>query len=224
MAFWGKKNEDGSESSAPESSVQAAGDKSKSSDMAAASEQRAERSDKPQPQSNPTNVSAPREEAIADRYGKVRSALGPGTVIQGKLSFDTAVSIDGKLTGEVFSTKALLVGKAGVVDAQIEVAALIVRGVVKGTIKATERVEILAGGQLLGDITTPVLLMEEGCVFTGNCSMGSNQRVVQAKMPEKSDRSKPAAAAQPAPKHEPVQAESKEKEGEQKDAERPALH
>lgn len=104
---------------------------------------------------------------------KVRSALGPGTVIQGKLSFDAPVSIDGKLSGEIYSSKTLIVGKSGSVDAQVDVAVLIVKGIVKGHIKASERIEIRDSGQLLGDVVTPSLVIEEGCVFNGGCTMSS---------------------------------------------------
>jgi cytoskeletal protein CcmA (bactofilin family) len=111
---------------------------------------------------------------------RVRSALGPGTVIQGKLSFDAPVSIDGKLSGEISSSKTLIVGKSGIIDAQVEVATLIIRGTVKGTIKATERIEIRDGGQLIGDIITPSLIMDDGCIFNGTCHMTSNSALKKA--------------------------------------------
>jgi cytoskeletal protein CcmA (bactofilin family) len=111
------------------------------------------------------------EDAITARYGKIRSALGQGTVIQGKLSFDTPVRIDGRLSGEVYSSKALIVGKTGQIDAHLEVASLIVMGAVSGKIKATERIEIWSGGRLSADISTPVLVVAEGCFYSGACSM-----------------------------------------------------
>ncbi|RMG43380.1 MAG: polymer-forming cytoskeletal protein [Candidatus Dadabacteria bacterium] len=114
---------------------------------------------------------------MASRYGKLRSALGAGTVIQGKLSFDTAVRIDGKLSGEVFSTSALIVGKSGSIDANIEVDSLIVLGSVKGSVKAKERVELLAGGSLEGDLTAPVLVVEEGARLSGDCRMNSAPKI-----------------------------------------------
>lgn len=91
------------------------------------------------------------------------------------------MSIDGKLSGEIFSSKALLVGKSGAIEAQVEVASLIIRGIVKGTIKATERIEIREGGQLLGDVTTPVLVMDEGCVFNGSVTMGQGAQTAPFK-------------------------------------------
>jgi cytoskeletal protein CcmA (bactofilin family) len=114
---------------------------------------------------------------------KIRSALGPGTVIHGKLSFDAPVSIDGKLSGEIFSSKALHVGKSGSIDAAVEVASLVIRGTVKGVIKASERVEIKDGGQLIGEVVTPVLVMDEGCTFNGSCTMpqGAQKKIVEVR-------------------------------------------
>ena len=111
------------------------------------------------------------EEAVASRFGKIRSALGSGTVIQGKLSFDTPVRIDGKLSGEVFSSKALIIGKAGLIDAALEVASLIVMGAVRGKVKATERIEVWAGGSIEADLVTPVLVIDDGATFSGTCTM-----------------------------------------------------
>ena len=111
------------------------------------------------------------EDRLSERYGKIRSALGPGTVIQGRLSFDAVVRIDGKLQGEVFSSKPLIVGPTGQIDAQIEVASLVVLGLVKGKVKATEKIEVWADGRLEADVATPSITIEEGAVFSGSCTM-----------------------------------------------------
>ncbi len=115
---------------------------------------------------------------IDDRFGKARSALGAGTIIQGKLSFDTPVCIDGQLSGEIYSTKAVIVGESGRVDADIEVQSLVIMGKVKGTVKASERVEILSGGEMNGTITTSLLTIEDGARFNGQSSMTSKSSVV----------------------------------------------
>jgi cytoskeletal protein CcmA (bactofilin family) len=120
-----------------------------------------------------------------ERYGKIRSALGPGTVIQGKLSFDTPVRIDGKLSGEVFSSKALIVGPQGWIDAQIEVAVLVVFGAVKGNVRATERIELHSGARLEGDIAAPIFTMADGAIFNGRCIMGPEAtKVIEVKSGE----------------------------------------
>jgi cytoskeletal protein CcmA (bactofilin family) len=127
---------------------------------------------------------------LEDRFGKLRSALGPGTVIQGKLSFDTPVRIDGKLSGEIFSSRELIVGDMGEIDAVVEVASLIVQGKVRGNIKATERIELWAGGSIDGDIEAPVVVMEETARFTGNCKMGTAQKAVSTVVTKESSKDK----------------------------------
>lgn len=122
----------------------------------------------------------PTEDLLLQRYGKVRSALGSGTVIQGKLSFDTSVRIDGKLSGNVFCSRVLIIGPSGEIDAEIEAATLVVMGKVKGKVKATERVELVSGGCLNGTLETPIFTMEEGCLFDGSCKMPPLQEQPEA--------------------------------------------
>ncbi len=115
------------------------------------------------------------EDVLTERFGKARSALGEGTVIQGKLSFDTPVRIDGKLSGEIFSSKVLIVGPSGHIDASIEAASLVILGSVKGTISASERVELWSGASLEGVVTTPVLVIQDGSSFIGTSHMLASQ-------------------------------------------------
>lgn len=117
------------------------------------------------------------EARLRERFGKASSALALGTVVQGKLSFDTSVRIDGHLKGELISSKTVIVGSEGVVDAKMDVDVLIVLGRVKGEVKAS-RVEIIAGGQVEGDVTTPVLVVEPNCVLNGTCRMPSSAETV----------------------------------------------
>lgn len=156
MSFWGKKAD-----STPPSGIS----------TEVLTEQDVQKAVTPTPTVSPAISTSTPSRSDEEKYGKIRSALGPGTIIQGKLSFDSAVSIDGKLNGEIFSSKTLLVGASGVVDAQVDVATLIIKGIVKGVVRATERVEVRSGGQLLGDVITPCLVIDEGCIFSGNCSM-----------------------------------------------------
>lgn len=114
-----------------------------------------------------------KEEALAPS-SSMRSALSAGTVIQGKLSFDTPVSIDGKLSGELFSSETVVIGKSGVVDAQIEVRSLVIAGKVTGNIKVTEKASILSGAKVDGSLSAPLLSVEEGAVLNCKFQMTNN--------------------------------------------------
>ncbi len=122
-------------------------------------------------QAEPTSKPSQSHESPLEVYGKVKSMFGPGTSIQGKLSFETSVRIDGSLSGEVTSTQALLVGKSGRIEAAIDTRVLAVEGVVKGPVSAKEKIEIFPGGAIEGDINCPILIIHEGSSFDGKCSM-----------------------------------------------------
>jgi cytoskeletal protein CcmA (bactofilin family) len=112
------------------------------------------------------------EDELKSRFGtNVRSALGPGTVIEGKFSFDTPVRIDGTLKGEVVATSVLIVGEEGVVDASVQVGSLVVLGRVVGDVVAEDLVEIKSTGTLDGDISSERLMVEDGGVFRGRCNV-----------------------------------------------------
>lgn len=114
------------------------------------------------PQAIRATVSEPKEE--------VRSALGPGTVIEGKLRFDSPVRIDGSLIGEVTSSSVLIVGEQAVVKAIVNVGSLVVHGQVSGQVEAHEKVEIKDGGCLEANIKTKQLIIDEGGFFRGGCN------------------------------------------------------
>ncbi len=57
------------------------------------------------------------------------------------------------------------------VSAEIEVDSVIISGEVKGNINAKSRVEIHSPGKLRGNVQTPILIIEEGVIFEGNCQM-----------------------------------------------------
>jgi len=98
--------------------------------------------------------------------------IDKGSFIRGDLSFDETFRIDGRFEGKIRSGGELILGDDADVNAEMEVGRLSVNGKLKGSVQATERVELLAGARVLGDISTPVLRIEEGAHFEGSCQMG----------------------------------------------------
>lgn len=116
------------------------------------------------------DISVSAYQDIKRRFGSnIKSALGPGTVIEGTFSFDQPVCIDGTLTGQIQSTSVLIVGEQAEVNAKIEVGGIIILGKVRGEIRAKELVEVRSTGELIADIYSPRLVIEDGAVFNGFC-------------------------------------------------------
>jgi cytoskeletal protein CcmA (bactofilin family) len=101
------------------------------------------------------------------------TTLGKGCDITGKLCFDSAVQIDGRVNGEISAQETVLVGESAVVNAQITADTIIITGRVTGDITARRRLEIRAPGHVQGNISTPSLVVHDGVVFDGRCSMGN---------------------------------------------------
>ncbi|GHU01246.1 hypothetical protein FACS1894147_00730 [Spirochaetia bacterium] len=89
----------------------------------------------------------------------------------GSLSFDKPFLIRGRVIGEIDARGFLLIDEDAVVEAEIKATRVIIRGSVKGNVTASEKVEVTASGTLVGDIVTPEIYMESGCLFNGRCTM-----------------------------------------------------
>ena len=98
--------------------------------------------------------------------------LGKGSRIVGKLAFEGPARIEGTVEGEIAAQDTLTIGETAVVNAQITGSAVIIHGRVTGDVTARKRLEIRAPGRVVGNITTPSLVIHEGVVFEGQCTMG----------------------------------------------------
>lgn len=102
--------------------------------------------------------------------------LGKGTRFKGVVTYEGTVRIDGHIEGEVISSGTLVVGEGAVIDAEVSVGSLVCGGKITGNIIATEKVQLLAPAQVTGSIKTPVLLIEAGVRFNGQCEMKGEAR------------------------------------------------
>ena len=105
----------------------------------------------------------------------IQAYLGEDTVFSGTLSFNGVVRIDGKMDCEVNTDDTLIVGENGVIEADINAGTVICRGKIKGTSQASKRIEIHANSEVVGNIATPALLVENGAIFDGSCDMTGNE-------------------------------------------------
>ena len=103
--------------------------------------------------------------------GDLNGFLDAGSHITGELHFEDTFRIDGKVTGSVVSSGDLIIGENGLIDGDVHVARIFVSGTVKGTLRAGQRVELMATSKVFADIQTPILTMEEGAFLEGKCSM-----------------------------------------------------
>ncbi|MGH9400129.1 MAG: bactofilin family protein [Thermoanaerobaculia bacterium] len=98
--------------------------------------------------------------------------LDRGSHFHGELSFEETFRIDGKFEGKIRSGSELILGETADVEADVEVGTISINGTFRGTIRASERIDLLPRARAFADLTTPILKIEEGAHFEGSCQMG----------------------------------------------------
>src|SRR5579862_2294193 len=88
----------------------------------------------------------------------VQAHLGKGSRVEGKLTFEGSVRIDGQVEGEITAQETVLIGETAELTAQIQANTVVVQGRVTGDITARKRVELRAPATLVGNISTPSLV------------------------------------------------------------------
>ena len=89
----------------------------------------------------------------------------------GELSFKKPLMIKGKFNGTIKALSDLYIGKNAVIKAQVEANLVSVKGTIEGNINSNKRVELFSSSQITGDITSPAIVMENGAILNGICSM-----------------------------------------------------
>ncbi len=112
-----------------------------------------------------------REKKTGPAVGAINTLLGDGSRFKGTVECEGTVRIDGKVDGKVLARDSVIVGETGTIKADIMAPNIVIGGKVTGNVTAENRLELLSGAQLYGDIQTPILAIAEGVVFQGNCNM-----------------------------------------------------
>ena len=152
----------------------------------------------PQPISNKADVPSPAAPAAAPTsMAGLVGYLYKGSRVTGQLTFQGPARIDGIVDGEVHCQGILTVGEGAELKAKITGHIVVIRGKVEGNVTAKERIELLAPARLIGNIDAPRLIIAEGVVFDGDCSMGVAKQKVGVAGSHGQSADKAAAASAP---------------------------
>src|SRR3954454_9577671 len=97
--------------------------------------------------------------------------IGSSIVIDGEISGDEDLVIQGTVKGKISLKESLIVEGSGVVEADIETQNVEVAGRVTGNIVASDKVELRSDCRVVGDIRAPRILIADGASFKGNVDM-----------------------------------------------------
>lgn len=118
----------------------------------------------------------------------VNSLLGQGSSFRGDINVTGMLRLDGDFIGSIVSTGKVFISETARVESCIRASSVVVGGVVKGNITATDKVTVLSTGMVIGDIRTARLVAEEGVVLDGSCFIS-----IEKKEDKKKEKKEPAA-------------------------------
>ena len=101
----------------------------------------------------------------------ITNIIGEGTEITGKVFVPGSVRIDGRVDGEISITEMMTVGKTGNLKGTITTKDAVVGGRIEGTLNVKNRIELQRTAKVSVDMNCKLLIVEEGVVFDGTCSM-----------------------------------------------------
>lgn len=101
----------------------------------------------------------------------ITTLIGANTRINGNIEFSGGLHVDGYVTGNVSSepgvVASLSVGEKGGIEGSVMVANLVLNGVVKGDIDASERVELGEKARVHGNVRYTVIETAVGAQING---------------------------------------------------------
>lgn len=112
-------------------------------------------------------------DTVSGGEGNLNSILGPGCKVKGNIDIKGTLRIDGDFDGEIKCPDTLIIGKSGVVKAEVTVKNAVIGGKLIGNIQASNKIELQTGSHVEGDISTARLVIDEGVFFEGACKMGT---------------------------------------------------
>ncbi len=150
----------------------------------------------PPPSTEVKTPAAPKSAPTVAPSGESRAYLDSGSKINGKVQFEGPARIDGQVEGEIVAKDSLTVGESAVITAQIKAVSVVIGGKVSGDITASRRIEIRPSAKVLGNLSSPVLVIQEGALFEGHCAMQAEEAGEERKVTvfPKEERTAQAAA------------------------------
>ena len=100
------------------------------------------------------------------------NSIGEDSVFEGRFAVRGNLRIDGRFEGSSLLIDQLHVGPTGRIKTDIVATSVVVEGVVLGNITAERRILLLSTARVLGELRTPELIIQDGVILEGKCSIG----------------------------------------------------
>ena len=108
-----------------------------------------------------------------DNIIRFSTSIGENTKFTGSFSGGENIVVRGHVKGESDACGVVMIAETGCWDGKLVADSVIVAGTVNGDIVAHEKIEILSGSKIIGNLSCPVIAIETGAVHEGHMDMSS---------------------------------------------------
>ena len=133
-----------------------------------------------------------------DRYGSPdsQSFFGKTMRIEGEITSDEDLTIEGNVKGKLEISKTLIIGKEGHVEGKISASVVRISGEAEGELKASQKLEISSAGKYNGNIKSETIKVAEGAQIKGTINLEEKNPTPPQQKDKKTDTTPIAPAAQ----------------------------
>ena len=125
--------------------------------------------------STPVPISSPIRETPKEVpvSSKASACISQGIKIRGEVTGSEDLFVDGQVDGKLSLTNgSLTIGPNGRVKADVSAREVIVRGSVEGKVSGRDKVQLWSTGQVIGEVQTDRLAIEDGAMLRGKVEAG----------------------------------------------------
>jgi cytoskeletal protein CcmA (bactofilin family) len=124
-----------------------------------------------------------RVQPVAAPPARASASIGKTTRIHGEIYSEEELFFDGEIDGAIEVRNLLTIGPNGKIKANVKAKELVVRGSIQGDVEATDRISIMNGASIVGDVKTAGIVIEDGAYFKGGIDIlrPENAKVAVAK-------------------------------------------
>jgi len=109
------------------------------------------------------------------------TTIGPTIVISGELTSGEDITVQGRVSGQIMVRESdLTIGEQAQLKADVRGARVFVKGRLKGSIVASERIELAPSAAVEGSLSANRVVLTEGTQFNGRIDM--DQRTIAARI------------------------------------------
>ncbi len=109
--------------------------------------------------------------SVGIQSSEIGAYLGPGAKVNGKLLFEGSTTIEGEVEGEIQVRGDLTIGESAMIKGKIVGTSILIKGKVTANVHAEKKLEIQPPAVVVGDMSTPSLVIVDGAIIEGHCSM-----------------------------------------------------